>query len=903
MASVDYVVTDNWGAGFVASMAVGGGNEALHGWTVEFDAAFGISSIWGAVILSHVGTHYVIGNLPWNSDVAPGASTAFGFQATPGATGTTATGFAVNGTAVGENPSLTLSVADATVREGDSGTRDLAFTVALSSAATSSVTVAYTTANGTATAGSDYTARSGTLTFAAGETSKVVRVSVRGDETVEPGETLSLILSSASGATIARATATGGIVNDDAALPGIRIGDASFAEGNGGAPGRGRFTVTLSEASTAPITVDFATANGTATAGSDYVGKTGTLTFAAGETSKTIRVAAIGDSIAEANERFTVRLSNAVGATIADGRGIGTIANDDVPTLSIGDASVVEGNPGSGGTSGWLSTSGNQIVDSSGNPVQIAGVNWFGFESSNLVPHGLWTRGYQDMMKQMVELGFNTIRLPFSSEMLHTSAAPNGIDFSKNPDLQGLSALQIMDKIVEYAGQIGLKIILDHHRSDSGAGTSANGLWYDAQHSQAEWISDWAMLATRYASKPQVIGADLHNEPYNGTWGGGGANDWAAAAEQAGNAIGHVNPDWLVFVEGVGTYGGQNYWWGGNLMGVRDRPIQLDVANKLVYSAHDYPNSIYPQTWFQGSDYPANLPAKFDQMWGYIYKENIAPVYIGEFGTKLTDPKDAPWLEAITSYLGGDLDNDGTRDIPAGDKGVSWTFWSWNPNSGDTGGILKDDWTGVQQTKLDYLKPIEFDFDDSGSGGAAHADFVLTLSAPASSPVTVEFHTVAGEASSADFVGTSGSVTFAAGEQSKTISIPITADLIDEADERFTVVLTNASGATIARATGTATIVDDDGGSAMAAAALAVGPAHELSPDNDIAPEVLTVADAQGFANSAEADPDMLRLSMWPGELDPGAGTGISLDPRESSGATQTASDFAAALHHLTGTT
>ncbi len=89
MASVDYVVTDNWGAGFVASMAVGGGNEALHGWTVEFDAAFGISSIWGAVILSHVGTHYVIGNLPWNSDVAPGASTAFGFQATPGATGTT----------------------------------------------------------------------------------------------------------------------------------------------------------------------------------------------------------------------------------------------------------------------------------------------------------------------------------------------------------------------------------------------------------------------------------------------------------------------------------------------------------------------------------------------------------------------------------------------------------------------------------------------------------------------------------------------------------------------------------------------------------------------------------------------------------------------------------------------
>ncbi len=195
------------------------------------------------------------------------------------------------------------------------------------------------------------------------------------------------------------------------------------------------------------------------------------------------------------------------------------------------------------------------------------------------------------------------------------------------------------------------------------------------------------MLATRYGDDPTVIGADLHNEPYNGVWGGGGANDWAAAAERAGNAIGDVNPNWLIFVEGVGSYQGQPYWWGGNLMGVRDRPVELDVANKLVYSPHDYPNSVYAQPWFQGPDFPANLPAKFDQMWGYIFKEGIAPIYIGEFGTGLTDPKDAPWFEAITSYLSGDLDNNGTSDLAAGQKGASWTFWSWNPNSGDTGGI------------------------------------------------------------------------------------------------------------------------------------------------------------------------------------------------------------------------
>ncbi|MFD2032853.1 glycoside hydrolase family 5 protein [Ancylobacter dichloromethanicus] len=321
-----------------------------------------------------------------------------------------------------------------------------------------------------------------------------------------------------------------------------------------------------------------------------------------------------------------------------------------------------------GGADGWFSTSGNQIVDSAGNPVKIAGVNWFGLESTNASPHGVWTRSFTEMMDQMKELGFNTIRLPFASDTLHASSA-SGIDYSQNPELQGLSPLEIMDAVIAYAGEIGLKVILDHHRSSFGAGTSDNGLWYDSAHTEAQWIDDWQMLAARYADNPAVIGADLHNEPYNGTWGGGGANDWAAAAERAGNAIGEVNPNWLILVEGVGSYDGESYWWGGNLQGVRDRPIELDVPGKLVYSAHDYGNSVYEQPWFQDPDFAQDLPAKFDEMWGYIYRENIAPVFIGEFGTRLEDPKDAPWLEALTSYMAGDFDNDGTIDLPAGAQG------------------------------------------------------------------------------------------------------------------------------------------------------------------------------------------------------------------------------------------
>jgi hypothetical protein len=292
-----------------------------------------------------------------------------------------------------------------------------------------------------------------------------------------------------------------------------------------------------------------------------------------------------------------------------------------------------------------------------------------------------------------------------------------------------------MDAIIAYAGQQGMRMILDHHRSGAGAGTSDNGLWYDGTYTEDAWVADWVTLANRYKTDSTVIGFDLHNEPHNGTWGGGGATDWARAAERAGNAALAVNPNLLMFVEGVGTYQGQSYWWGGNLMGVKDRPIVFNVANRLVYSPHDYPNSVFPQTWFQTADFGAGLPAVFRKAWGYIYEQNIAPIYIGEFGTKLTDPKDAIWLEAITSYISGDLDNNGTKDIAAGNQGINWTFWSWNPNSGDTGGILADDWKTVNQNKMAYLTPVQF----SAAGGSSLAAFTVALSSASATAVTVAF--------------------------------------------------------------------------------------------------------------------------------------------------------------------
>ena len=226
-------------------------------------------------------------------------------------------------------PLPTLSIGDVAVAEGNSGTGAATFTVTLSAASTSTVTVAYATANGTATAGSDYVAQSGTLTFTAGQTAKTIAVVVNGDTTVEPSETFTVTLSSPSGATLADGVGLGTITNDDSAIrPGLSINDVTVVEGHAGTR-LAIFTVTLSGVSASAVRVDYATANGSARAGSDYVPQSGTLTFAAGQTTRTVSVVVKGDRNVEPNETFSVRLSGAVGATIARGAGTGTIANDD----------------------------------------------------------------------------------------------------------------------------------------------------------------------------------------------------------------------------------------------------------------------------------------------------------------------------------------------------------------------------------------------------------------------------------------------------------------------------------------------------------------------------------------------------------------------------------------------
>ncbi len=240
-----------------------------------------------------------------------------------------------------------ISISDVTVTEGDSGTVNAVFTVSLSFASPQTVTVQYATADGTATAPSDYTAAAlTTLSFPPNTTTKTITVPVKGETTFEPNETFFVNLSNPVNGSVADAQGQGTITNDDS-QPTISINDVTVTEGNSGFV-NALFTVTLSNASYQTITVQYSTADGTATAPDDYTAQSLiTLTFSPGITLKKFPVPVKGDTIFEPTEIFFANLSNNTNATLADGQGVGTITNNDnQPTLSISDATVTEGNSG-----------------------------------------------------------------------------------------------------------------------------------------------------------------------------------------------------------------------------------------------------------------------------------------------------------------------------------------------------------------------------------------------------------------------------------------------------------------------------------------------------------------------------------------------------------------------------
>jgi endoglucanase len=370
-------------------------------------------------------------------------------------------------------------------------------------------------------------------------------------------------------------------------------------------------------------------------------------------------------------------------------------------------------------STGYWHTSGNQILDSSNTPVRISGVNWYGFETTDQVAHGLWAQDYKAILNSIKANGYNVVRLPFSNQMVESPIVPPNISYNNgrgpiNSDLAGLNALQVLDKIIGYAGQAGLRVILDNHRSEAGNSAESNGLWYTSSYPETAWINDWKALANRYAGNSTVVGMDLRNEPHNATsggacWGCGSVNDWQLAAQRAGNAVLAINSRLLVFVEGTDCYNGDCTWWGGNLQGVQQHPVLLNVPNQLVYSPHDYGPSEYGQRWFNASTTAASLNQVWTKYWAYVSQNKIAPVYLGEFGTTNNNSdiqnssagSQGQWFQALINFL-------------KANGAISWTYWALNGE--DRYGLLNSNYdpSPANALKQQLLAGIQ---SASGSGG------------------------------------------------------------------------------------------------------------------------------------------------------------------------------------------
>ena len=421
---------------------------------------------------------------------------------------------------------------------------------------------------------------------------------------------------------------------------------------------------------------------------------------------------------------------------------------------------------------GYWHTSGNEILDSNGQVVRIAGINWYGFETPDFLVHGLWAHDYKIVISTIKSLGYNVIRIPFSNEMVESNPVPtNFTSFADggpaNTVLNGQTALADLDTIVSYAGSIGLRVILDNHRSEAGESNEASGLWYTGTYPQTSWINDWTMLATRYSASaftfngnPTVIGMDLRNEPHligqagfsgacwtgdtetNGSYTGCPASlisqNWPVAAEAAANAILAVNPKLLIFVEGNDCYNGTCGWQGGNLIGVASHPVVLNVANQLVYSAHDYGPNLFQQSWFNSNTTSASLDAVWNTYWAYISTGGIAPVWLGEFGTDNTSTdientaagSQGQWFQSLVSFL-------------QSHSALNWTYWALNGE--DTYALLDNNYdaTPVSALKQSLLASIQFPLSGNGATcSTVPSAPTVTATAASSSAITVSWGTV-----------------------------------------------------------------------------------------------------------------------------------------------------------------
>jgi large repetitive protein len=695
----------------------------------------------------------------------------------------TATGTITNDDGV---PSLRID--NAPVTEGSTGTTDATFTVSLSRASGNTVTVAYTTAEGSATDPEDFASRSGTLTFAPGEVTKTITVPVVADALDEPNETFTVVLSGAANATIADATGVGTINNDDA-TPTLSVNDATADEGDTDGTPAGSdatFTITLSAPSGQPVTVTYQTADDTATAGGDYTAKAATpVTFEPGETTKEIVVDVLPDNTDEPDETFTLNLSAPTNATLADASGTGTITDDDAgATFSISDAFVTETDtPGAtlvftvnktGSTTSTITvpyaTEDGSATDPEDYEAQDDALVFAPGDTAKTITVNV----VGDNISEPTETMLVRLNPPTPSGTLTDAVGEGTIqDDENNPPSVSIADASTAE------GTGGTKdLTFTVTRSPSPPGNPGDvTVFYETRDGTAKAGSDYTTTSGSVtipanqttATIDVPITTDSVDEPDEA---------FTVVLLRARNAnIG----------DGTAT---------GTITDDDNAPVISATAPTVVEGTGDAVELVFTVSLSNGSS--SNVTVNYATSDGTATEGRD---YTGRSGT-LTFAPGGSLSQDVVMSVNGD-------DISEADETVRLTLSS--PNGGTIGGTNPAIGTITDDDPEPAISVADATVVE-GDAGAATADFSVTLSAASEQTITVRVNTADGTATApGDYTAVVDElVTFDPGEVSKTVTVDVAGDTVDEADETFDLELTGATNASIADDTATATITDDD---------------------------------------------------------------------------------------------
>ncbi|KAI1213861.1 glycoside hydrolase family 5 protein [Annulohypoxylon truncatum] len=334
-----------------------------------------------------------------------------------------------------------------------------------------------------------------------------------------------------------------------------------------------------------------------------------------------------------------------------------------------------------------LRTHGRNIVDSTGRRYKLSSVNWYGASDELFIPGGLEVQHRSVIAATIRLLGFNSVRLPYSDEMVIKNPHILPHLLTANPDLMGSRALDVFQAVVEALTDAGIAVIINNHITsatwccgadpcDAGWANDHLGPLCPIPQTEEDWIQHWETVMERFVDNPRVIGADLRNE-VRGVWGTMSWNRWATAAEKCGNRLLKMNKDWLIIVGGTES--------GNDLTKAQERPVKLDVADRVVYSAHVYAWSGWGS---REGRYAKRSYASFIQAmrknWAYLVENDVAPVWVGEFGApRNPGTGDANYWRNLLRYL---------KRIDA-----DFGYWAINPrkpkdNEPESYSLVKDDW-------------------------------------------------------------------------------------------------------------------------------------------------------------------------------------------------------------------